>query len=172
MPYLLNGGNVPKITGDGPPLVDHVATPKVEEINLRPGYFLGRPLRTPRRTTLEGIESYEAERWLVLKSEPDERPEMAWSTKIKAGMVVTMAGPVHAVPMRVDLAGFDLGRSTEAPDEKGRVIGDALLLVHAQIVAFDERELNPGEFQNVKVAVRQAEQTYQEDARIDAGLHG
>ena len=175
MTHLLNGGNIP-ILGEKKRLlhVRDVATPKISEIGLQPGYFIARPLRAPCRHDLILTESFEGERWYVLKSEPEERPELAWTKNIKAGTVVTMAGPTHHVPMRVDLAGtLPLGAANEAglEDSEGRIIGDAILLIHAQVVAYDTRTLNPDEHQGVALKLAGAGAEHAENTRIDQGLN-
>ena len=147
---LIPSNGVPLIDKDAPPLVDHVSTPKVAEIQLRYGQFLGLPLRAPRTNEFEISGAFEAPRFVVIKMEPDERPEMAWTKEIKPGMCVSMTPEQSAVIMRADIADtIPLGRLNKVKDPKGQVIEDVLNMNSGQILSWDSRELMDSEFESL-----------------------
>lgn len=146
---LLPNNSVPLIDKDAPPLLAHVSTPTVAETKLRYGQFLGYPLRAPRETEFDISGAFEAQKFVVLAIEPDEREEMAWTKDIQPGDCVTMTREPHVEIMRVDLAGIALGEVTANPDENGQVIGHALCLNSGQILAWDSREINPREISDI-----------------------
>lgn len=165
-------GDVPDLSGGGIPHVDNVATPKVEDISLRPGYFLAWPLEAPSRTALAGFEYFECERFVVLKVVPDERPELAWTKEIREGTCVTMSGPAHANPMRADILGaVPIGPfNAENKERKGKIVADVLLMTLAQVMAWDNRKLVYSEFKEMSALVRSAEKQHTANRRIDEGM--
>ncbi len=169
---ILPNGGVPLIDKDAPPLVAHVSTPKVGDISLRYGQFLAYPLRAPRATELHINSAFEGERFVVLKIEPDERPEMAWTKEIAPGDCVTMTSPPHVVIMRADLADtVPLGAINRTKNEKGQVIGEVLNMNAGQILAWDRRNLVDGEFEDIGKRLGRMKAEHDREQELSMGPH-
>ena len=172
MQLIPNNGEI-LIDKDAPPLLAHVETPKVEDMFLRYGQFIGYPLRAPRESEYNISGAFEAQRFVVLSIVPDERPEMAWTMDIKPGDCVTMTRDPHVEVLRVDLAGQPLGEIVEHPDAEGKVVGHALCMNSGQILTWDRREINRREYSDIGKGMLAAQKAAAErEAMLSKGPNG
>lgn len=126
------------------PFVGAINTPKVVDIQLRPGNALVALLFAPKRTSIlypnsKGMETWPVEsyRYQIIKVEPD--PQLPWTSGIEPGNTIHVMEGAWNQLVRVDTSDLD-------PElYQGSEIDDLLMVNLGEVAAWDNHKVLPSE---------------------------